>query len=309
MKPLRVFAILICDESPPVELQTAPGFAIDLAMAYGTASVKFFNGTLINIANIDGTSQYRTAMRMLAEDSLAVTNKSQKTLPPIEYIPPGRMLRLFPIGIPFLYPLDLKTAINNTVPLSYPYFKLTIPDIITFSYKHRGRFQTAAEKPGLEYVMYAHDESRTAMEYQGIDNCMNKVPHKPCGRSINTMATVSLTGAYGLIGVREPGVYWREIEDKVAKLIHDETVDRVLVFGDQGDNTDFQNGMSVGLLRSNPERNPEKAMQGNVTGGLDAGMWHASRGAAVLAKGMLLRGLDGCEPANDCEMAGSHDEL
>lgn len=61
--------------------------------------------------------------------------------------------------------------------------------------------------------------------------------------------------------MREPEAYWEKIEDKVARFIHEEVVDRVLVLGDSGDNADFQKAVRAALLQSNPDSNPEKTMR------------------------------------------------
>lgn len=45
-------------------------FCVDRFVSFSTAAIKFKNGTIHDIAKIDGTPEYSSAMRSLAEDAL-----------------------------------------------------------------------------------------------------------------------------------------------------------------------------------------------------------------------------------------------
>ncbi|KAL2813981.1 hypothetical protein BJX63DRAFT_207085 [Aspergillus granulosus] len=59
--------------SPPGKLH-APGVGIDLTMAYATAAIHFSNGTTRDLAKIDGSPEYRAAMRAITQDAPNIRN-------------------------------------------------------------------------------------------------------------------------------------------------------------------------------------------------------------------------------------------
>ena len=46
--------------------QTAPGIGFDLTPSYGTAAIRFHNGSTVNVAKIDAVEDYQEMMRRLS---------------------------------------------------------------------------------------------------------------------------------------------------------------------------------------------------------------------------------------------------
>ncbi|KAJ5524102.1 hypothetical protein N7494_010752 [Penicillium frequentans] len=55
-----------CETCLPAEVYDAPGVGFDLTTSYGTASVHYFNGTVVDVAQIQGDSEYLELMMRFA---------------------------------------------------------------------------------------------------------------------------------------------------------------------------------------------------------------------------------------------------
>ncbi|KAL3493944.1 hypothetical protein BJX62DRAFT_59770 [Aspergillus germanicus] len=79
--------VVECHECRPLDLQQAPGVAIDLTMAYATASIRFRNGTTRPLAMINGTAEYREAMKTIIQESITGEKQPWHNIIQTQYIP------------------------------------------------------------------------------------------------------------------------------------------------------------------------------------------------------------------------------
>ncbi|KAK6523042.1 hypothetical protein TWF281_002464 [Arthrobotrys megalospora] len=63
---------VICDACRPIDKVNSPGIGIDLTMGYGVAVLHYGNGTVVDVAKIDGNRAYVNAMKDLADDALRI---------------------------------------------------------------------------------------------------------------------------------------------------------------------------------------------------------------------------------------------
>ncbi|KAL3445313.1 hypothetical protein BJX65DRAFT_281493 [Aspergillus insuetus] len=69
-----------CPECKPPGQRSAPSVGIDLTMAYATAAMQFKNGTVRDLAKIDGSPEYRAAMRAITADATNIRNGLHSSL-------------------------------------------------------------------------------------------------------------------------------------------------------------------------------------------------------------------------------------
>ncbi|KAJ5151125.1 uncharacterized protein N7482_010377 [Penicillium canariense] len=65
---------------PSTQIHDAPGIGFDLTPSYGTASVHYYNGTVVEVAHIQGNSEYLDLMMRLSGDSRPQLNRTKKSL-------------------------------------------------------------------------------------------------------------------------------------------------------------------------------------------------------------------------------------
>ncbi|KUJ21438.1 uncharacterized protein LY89DRAFT_778968 [Mollisia scopiformis] len=56
----------ICDGCVPRELVLAPGVGFDLSSPYGTAAIRYYNGTVVDIGRVEGSPEYKDFMARLS---------------------------------------------------------------------------------------------------------------------------------------------------------------------------------------------------------------------------------------------------
>ncbi|CZR67395.1 uncharacterized protein PAC_17294 [Phialocephala subalpina] len=56
----------ICNGCVPRELVHAPGIGIDLSSSYGTAAIRYHNGTVIDVGRVEGSTEYKDLMNRLS---------------------------------------------------------------------------------------------------------------------------------------------------------------------------------------------------------------------------------------------------
>ncbi|KAK0108572.1 hypothetical protein ONS95_003370 [Cadophora gregata] len=355
-----VTSTLICSECPSVHLQRAPGIGIDLTVAYGTAAINFHNGTIRNVAKIDGSPQYIAAMKALVADSELVSRNESSKLPGLEFSTTSRPISLFPLGIPFLYPrpqissdrqviaiksllVELKTAINATARLSYPYIYVSYPDTIAQVNTHRGRFDTAAEEAGFDIVgargssrsiLYDHRMHRCCIVEDEDESCVGE----PCATEVKVLLAVSLTeksletavltrtiDSWAMPGRIKTAInvglglssskyidnksYWSKVRDAVKNSIGKDMVDRVMFLGEHWENKELRDTVHEVLAEKASDGSLDTAPFEDKILNTSSGLWSAARGSAVAAKGLLLDHLDGCVPDDSCEKVEYRDEL
>ncbi|CEL09574.1 hypothetical protein ASPCAL12709 [Aspergillus calidoustus] len=69
-----------CPECKPPGQRSAPGVGIDLTMAYATAAMQFKNGTVRDLAKIDGSAEHSAAMRAITADATNIRNGLNSSL-------------------------------------------------------------------------------------------------------------------------------------------------------------------------------------------------------------------------------------
>ncbi|KAJ5834325.1 hypothetical protein N7447_000351 [Penicillium robsamsonii] len=58
-----------CDTCLPIEIHDAPGVGFNLTPSYGTSAVHFFNGTVVQVAQIQGEPEYLQLMARFAKEA------------------------------------------------------------------------------------------------------------------------------------------------------------------------------------------------------------------------------------------------
>ncbi|KAF2422959.1 hypothetical protein EJ08DRAFT_682475 [Tothia fuscella] len=76
---------VLCNGCRPLSLLEGPGVGIDLALDYGTVAIHYRNGSVIDVAKINGSPAYRRAMLVMSEDADTVREVLPSMLTPIEY--------------------------------------------------------------------------------------------------------------------------------------------------------------------------------------------------------------------------------
>ncbi|KAJ5930017.1 hypothetical protein N7466_005510 [Penicillium verhagenii] len=70
-----------CDTCLSTQIHDAPGIGFDLTPSYGTASVHYYNGTIIEVAHIQGNSEYLDLMRRLTgEEPRRQSDRTKQSL-------------------------------------------------------------------------------------------------------------------------------------------------------------------------------------------------------------------------------------
>ncbi|KAL3468059.1 hypothetical protein BJX64DRAFT_246807 [Aspergillus heterothallicus] len=77
-----------CPECFPPGRRSAPGVGIDLTMAYATAAIHFRNGTIRDLVKIDGSPEYRAAMRAITADAPNVRSGLNSSLERVHFQDP-----------------------------------------------------------------------------------------------------------------------------------------------------------------------------------------------------------------------------
>ncbi|KAL2785091.1 hypothetical protein BJX66DRAFT_68086 [Aspergillus keveii] len=189
--------VVECHECRPLDLQQAPGVAIDLTMAYATASIRFRNGTIRPLAMINGTTEYREAMKTIIQGSIAGEKWPWHTIIQTQYIPytkwwwpvvwakfrvqnaisPPNLDPIYPDPIPEYYIAiaamlsDLKSSVLDPLdpPLKYNKVFLSVPDAPPFIYEIVNRFELPCSLAGLE-MLGGDLASLHALKYDGVDD-------------------------------------------------------------------------------------------------------------------------------------------
>ncbi|KAL4887623.1 hypothetical protein BJY04DRAFT_212652 [Aspergillus karnatakaensis] len=104
-----------CAECSPPGLRTAPGVGIDLTMAYGTAAIQYKNGTTADLIRIGGTMEYRSAMRLLAEDALNVRSGGDSLMGTVHFEDPN-WRNPYPLNVYWKYPWAWLYNLRTTLP-------------------------------------------------------------------------------------------------------------------------------------------------------------------------------------------------
>ncbi|KAF7168435.1 hypothetical protein CNMCM5623_001488 [Aspergillus felis] len=163
-----------------------PGVGIDLTMAYGTAAIHFKNGTTRDLIKIDGTQEYLSAMRMIADDAQNVRNgmesktiwlprRKQKInwriarewyrfisekLSQLRQLISPPVVRTEELPDDWIYTIaamlsEIKSAALDTLvpPLKYNDVYLTWPDFVAGTgHNYKSRFGLACRLAGLEGI-------------------------------------------------------------------------------------------------------------------------------------------------------------
>ncbi|KAF8853651.1 hypothetical protein BDZ45DRAFT_677536 [Acephala macrosclerotiorum] len=56
----------ICNGCVPRELVHAPGIGLDLSSSYGTAAIRYHNGTVVDVGRVEGSAEYKDLMNRLS---------------------------------------------------------------------------------------------------------------------------------------------------------------------------------------------------------------------------------------------------
>ncbi|KAJ9211207.1 hypothetical protein DTO166G4_7233 [Paecilomyces variotii] len=70
----------LCEICLPAQIHDAPGIGFDLTPSYGTASVHYYNGTVVELAYIHGNPEYLELMMRLAGDPRPRLDRTKKFL-------------------------------------------------------------------------------------------------------------------------------------------------------------------------------------------------------------------------------------
>ncbi|PVH69993.1 hypothetical protein DL98DRAFT_598198 [Cadophora sp. DSE1049] len=187
--------------------------------------------------------------------------------------------------------LELKTAINATTPLSYPYIYLSYPDTVAKRSTHCGRFDTVAEEGGFG-IMRAGGSSRLALYEHGTRSCCDgededqSCVDEQCDPGVKVVLAVSLmeenletvvlTRTHGLwamwgsprtaidvhLGLgsseyarKEP--YWREVKEAIAKNVRTDRIDRVMLLSEHWESQDLRKAVQEALGGTARDRTPD----------------------------------------------------
>ncbi|GIJ92509.1 hypothetical protein Asppvi_001787 [Aspergillus pseudoviridinutans] len=171
-------------------------------MAYGTAAIHFKNGTTRDLIKVDGTQEYLSAMRTIADDAQNVRNGMNSSMKKI-WVPitterrrvnwrspwewyrfiAGKLAQLInPPSVPiaelpddWVYTIaamlsTIKLAALDTLvpPLQYNYVLLTWPDFeADTGHIYKGRFELACRLAGLEDLGRSNIASYYALRNRG----------------------------------------------------------------------------------------------------------------------------------------------
>ncbi|KAF3398233.1 hypothetical protein F1880_005732 [Penicillium rolfsii] len=70
----------VCETCLSAQVHDAPGIGFDLTPSYGTASVHYFNGTVVEVTQIRGNSEYLNLMMRLANDPMPRSDRARNSL-------------------------------------------------------------------------------------------------------------------------------------------------------------------------------------------------------------------------------------
>ncbi|RHZ46014.1 uncharacterized protein CDV56_103778 [Aspergillus thermomutatus] len=252
----------VCEMCRPRELRNAPGVGIDLTMAYRTAAIHFKNGTTRDLIKIDGTQEYRSAMRMIADDAQNGNSTSWEWYRFIS----GKLHQLInPPAVPiaelpddWVYAIaamlsEIKSAALDTLvpPLKYNYVRLTWPDFeADTGHIYKGRFELACRVAGLEGIGQGNIASYYALQHEGTyesdQAAMLVISYNAAslGITLNTLVDGDADCPWPLRLVedgdhaaehallqKDPAKYWHEVRDLLRTAIGNETVDCLLLLG------------------------------------------------------------------------------
>ncbi|KAJ5541139.1 hypothetical protein N7494_006215 [Penicillium frequentans] len=68
-----------CETCLSTQIHDAPGVGFDLTPSYGTASVHYYNGTVVEVAHVQGNPEYLELMKRLARDSRLWFDRTKKS--------------------------------------------------------------------------------------------------------------------------------------------------------------------------------------------------------------------------------------
>ncbi|KAL2845095.1 hypothetical protein BJX68DRAFT_269281 [Aspergillus pseudodeflectus] len=220
----------------PSRQRDAPGVGIDLTMAYVAVAIHFENGTTVDIARIDGSSEYLGAMRSLAEDArqfdglgprMDCTHEPTQTFypplfmmewwrairawfhtdtnPPSDPYQPDRWVdtiadTLSSIKSDILDTLDL--PVSDRVFTTWPDFEAGTGSL------YRVRFRLACHRAGLDHLD-GEIASYHALGYDGIlvedDQDEDGVPAGPRAMLVISYSAASLGVT---LNIRDGGIVW-----------------------------------------------------------------------------------------------------
>ncbi|KAF9883081.1 hypothetical protein FE257_004115 [Aspergillus nanangensis] len=339
---LRPNVCVQCDECRPLDLQRAPGVGIDLTTAYIAASIRFRNGTSRPLGVINGTSDYRAAMKLVVEQRAAATDIS--FLPYIQSLrsahahskswlwwvpniwPDQAAEALIPDSIPIP---DHVTAISSMLailkssvldqldpPLKYNNIVLSMPDISDRQGEYADQFEISGYLAGLQpFRCWA--ASRDALYYNGVEDWTgpgNKPPPHIDFFYPRNILTVSYNPNLTLGADKVDKVigYWDEVRRLLVDRIRDAPLDYIQLIGSHA----YDRGLIQALrdvIGSRDNIDPavlDRYTQDNASKqNKEEALFASADGAAKVARYGMLGGLEGCFNPYHCPDDDDYEEF